>query len=109
MIRAKNGNIIFENQAELAVETKRRVKFLIDKEIEQVKEQATKDACTLMLPVIATCLYEAFGFGLKRFEKFAEYFDKHLSCISDGITTADQYEAWCKEQGYKCLIVEAEE
>lgn len=109
MKRCKNGEIHFKSQAELSIETKKRVETLIDKELEKVKLQATKDAGNIMLPVIATALYEAYGFGIKRIEKFVEYFNKHIECINDGVTTAEQYEEWCKEQGYKCLIVEAEE
>ncbi|MBP1924614.1 hypothetical protein J2Z76_000467 [Sedimentibacter acidaminivorans] len=78
------------------------------KEMEEAKIQATMDASTMMLPLIATSLYEAYGFGQKRIEKFIEYFNKHLECIGDGITSADQYEDWCKEKGYDCLIMEAE-
>lgn len=109
MKECKNGEIHFKNKAELSIETKKRVEYLIKQEMEKIRIQATKDAGTLMLPLIASALYEAYGFGEKRLEKFVEYFNKHLECLNDGIITVDQYEQWCKDQGYKCLIVEAEE
>lgn len=120
MKKAKDGRLIFDDIKDLNTEINRRIKPKVDKAIEEyhsmlesevgkVKVQATLDASTLMLPIISTCLYEAYGFGVKRIEKFVEYFNKHLECINDGITTPDQYQEWCKEQGYKCLIVEAED
>lgn len=120
MIKAKDGRLIFDDVKDLNKEIQRRIKPQVDEaikkyneslaeEIKKVKEQATIDAGTLMLPIIATALYEAYGFGEKRLEKFVEYFNKHLECINDGVTTADQYEDWCREQGYDCLIMEAEE
>lgn len=120
MKKAKDGRLIFDNTKDLTTEINRRIRPQLnaeidklhktyDEQIAKVKEQATVDASTMMLPIIATSLYEAYGFGYKRIEKFVEYFNKHLECINDGITTADQYVDWCKEQGYKCLIVEAED
>jgi hypothetical protein len=117
---AKNNPYNFNNKKEFNEAVNKKFKPLINaevvklqaayaKEIEGVKAQATLDASTMLLPMIATSLYEAYGFGQKRIERFVEYFNKHLECISDGVTTADQYEDWCKEKGYDCLIMEAED
>jgi len=70
MIKAKDGRLIFDNVKDLNAEINRRIKPQIDNEIENLhkrydeqienaKIQATKDASTMMLPVIAT----KFGSG----------------------------------------------
>lgn len=105
MIRAKNGNIIFKNQAELNTETNRRIDLILEKKAIEYKAEATERAMTLLLPIIGTVLYETFGFGQKRLDRFAEGFDKHLECIEEEVLTLEQYQNWCKEQGYACLIV----
>lgn len=109
MKRCKNGEIHFKNMAELNAETNRRIKLILEKEIKKYKQAATKEALILLLPLVCTALYEAYGFGEKRQEKFINYFQMHMECINDGITELEQYRAWCVEQGYKYFdVIEVE-
>lgn len=108
MIRAKNGNIIFKNQAELNAETNRRIKKILDKEIIKHKQEATQEALVLLLPMVCNALHESHGFGEKRLNKFIDRFMIHVECLQDGITGIDDYQEWCKEQGYTFIEVVVE-
>lgn len=116
MKRTKNGQIIFDNIKDLNEEINRKYKPKIDAAIREyhetlkvAKREATKDALILLLPIGCTALYEAYGFGEKRQDRFIEYFSTHMECIDKGITEIEQYREWCKEQGYKYFdVVEVE-
>lgn len=108
MIRTKNGEIHFKNQAELNKETNRRIKKILETEIVKYKQAATKEAMLLILPIAFTALHEAYGFGEKRLQRFADCFMLHMECINAGVTDLEQYKEFCEEQGYKVLEVEDE-
>lgn len=113
MKRCKNGQIIFDSTLDLTQEINRRVQPLIDKEIEkyhanleQAKIEATKEALILLLPIACTSLYEAYGFGEVRQQKFIDYFVKHMECVNMGVTDLEQYREFCVEQGLKYFEME---
>ena len=105
MITAKNGNIIFENRAELNLKTKELVRKEVAKLIDEAKRKSTEEALTLILPMACNALYECYGFGEKRLEKFIDQFMLHMECLQDGVTGLDDYAKWCKDQGYKFIDV----
>lgn len=110
MKRCKNGEIHFKNQAELSAETKRRVDLLIKKETDKIQDKLMKTVMLLMLPISCTALYEGYGFGEKRLEKFIEYFHTHMECINQGVTDLDQYKKFCEDQRWKYFeVMEVEE
>jgi hypothetical protein len=102
---AKNGNIIFKNRAELNLITKQKVYETIQDALKKAKQDATREAIELLIPIACTAIYEAYGFGEKRQEAFLEYMGRHLECIQDGVTTIDQYEDWCKDNKIKYFKV----
>ena len=75
------------------------------KEIEKAKIEATKEAMMLILPMSCNTLYEAYGIGEKRMEKFLEYFKIHLECLNKGITDLNDYAKWCEDNKIKFFDV----
>lgn len=116
VIRAKNGNLIFNDISDLNKEIQRRIQPKIDKAIEeyhekynaaveQAKTDATKEALALILPMTCNALYEVYGFGEKRLEQFIDKFMVHMSCLEQGVTDLSDYKEWCKDQGYSFIEV----
>ena len=116
MKRCKNGEIHFKNSFELNQFFNKKLKPIIDGEIEEyhknlekAKINSTKEALTLILPIACTSLYEAFGFAEKRQEKFIDCFTKHIECLNEGVTDLDDYQKWCKDNKIKYFeVVEVE-
>ncbi len=121
MIKAKNGNLIFENAADLNKEIQRKIQPKIDKAIEeyhekyntaveQAKTDATKEALLMIYPIACNAIYEAYGIGAKRMDKFLEYFSRHLECLNSGVTDVDDYKKWCEDEKIKYFdVVEVED
>lgn len=101
MKKTKDGKIIFDNTLELNRTIKQKIKPMIADITAQAKQEATKEALQLMFPIACNALYEAYGFGQKRQEQFLKYFNIHLQCLDEGVTTLDDYEKWCKDSKIK--------
>ena len=97
MIKHKNGSITFKNKHELKIEINKHLKPILAK----AKEEITENIEAMLIPIISTCLNEAFGMGEVRQDKFMKLFDTHMECLNDGVTSLDQYEEWCIDKGYK--------
>ena len=102
MIKAKNGNIIFRNTAELNNEIMRKM----SKAVETYHKTDTKNALNLFKPLALNALYEVPGVGEKRINQFLDRFNVHMECLQDGVVTPEEYRDWCLEQGYKVVEVE---
>ncbi len=121
MIKAKNGNLIFENAADLNKEIQRKIQPKIDKAIEeyhekynaaveQAKTDATRNALLMIYPIACNAIYEAYGIGAKRMDKFLEYFSRHLECLNMGVTDLEDYKKWCEDSGIRFHeVVEVED
>ena len=114
----RNNPYHFRNKKEFNAAVNKKIKPLINAEIEkyhknleQAKIDATNEALVLLLPIVCTSLYEAFGFAEVRQDKFLDYFSIHMQCIEDGVTSLDQYQQWCQDNNvryFKCIEVEKE-
>lgn len=80
-----------------------------EKAIEQAKIDAAKHVASLLVPLVINAMYEAYGIGPKRAEKFIEYFNRHIECVNEGVLNYNDYENWCKEMGYKFIKMEDED
>ena len=116
MIRTKDKKIIYDSIKEVSEDFNRRAKPMIDeaiadyhKKLEQAKQESTKEALILLLPIVCTSLYEAYNFGEVRQQKFIDYFVRHMECINLGVTDIEQYREFCVEQGLKFFDIEGVE
>lgn len=107
-IKAANGNIIFPDMKNVTdffnIKAKPMIEEAIENyhsKVEEVKQDATKEALILLLPIVCTSLYESYGFGEKRLQKFIEYFLIHMECINNGVTDLQQYKDFCKDQNWR--------
>lgn len=114
--KKKSQQIVFKDKHAFLQEINKRFKPLIDeeivkynatmaKEIEKAKIEATKEAMMLILPMSCNALYEAYGIGEKRMEKFLEYFKIHLECLNKGVTDLNDYAKWCEDNKIKFFDV----
>lgn len=78
----------------------------IDTVLEERKQTVTKDVLTALIPIISTCMYEAYGFGEVRQAKFFKYFSEHMECIEKGYTALEMYEKWCQDHNYMLYEME---
>lgn len=112
MIKAKNGNIIFKNVAELNKEIQRKMQPQINKAIEKYHEpvdkmkkdatvEGTKIAQNFLFCLACNALYEVPGIGDKRMDAFIKRLKVHQECVEEGIVTLTQYKDWCISKGYK--------
>ena len=106
--KAVNGNIIFPNMKSVTDFFNVKAKPMIDQaiedyhaKVEEVKQDATKEALILLLPIVYTSLYESHNFGDKRLQKFTEHFIIHMECINSGVTNLEQYKDFCKDQNWR--------
>lgn len=111
--KAKNGNIIFPDMKSVSEFFNIKAKPMIDqaiedyhKKLEQAKEDATKEALILMLPIACTSLNESYNFSEVRLQKFIDCFENHMSCINEGVTNLEQYKEFCKDEGWKFFDME---
>ncbi len=106
---------------ELNAEIQRKIQPKIDKAIEeyhekynaaveQAKTDATRNALLMIYPIACNSIYEAYGIGTKRMDKFLEYFSRHLECLNSGVTDVDDYKKWCEDEKIKYFdVVEVED
>ncbi len=119
--KKKQEQIIFNSKQEFNQAVNAKFKPLIDEEVKKLmqkyeaavseaKTNATREALMLILPIACNALYEAYGYREKRLEKFVKYFQVHMECLNEGITTLEDYKQWCQDQGYKFIdILEVED
>lgn len=114
MKHCKNGQIIFKNRAEFNAEVNKHFKPLIEKEVsskvQQAKDEAVKQVMNLMLPVLTTSLFNAYGYEESEQEPCIKQFIKNMNeCTEENIFEWDEYREFCEKKGKKYFEMEIEE
>lgn len=99
------GELRFKDKKAFNQAVNRHVKPIIEKE----KVKIVKDIWASIEPVISTCLYEAYGFGEVRQQKFFKYLKEHMLCLEEGYTVLEMYLRWCKDHNYSIYEVGQED
>lgn len=109
MIKAKDGRLIFDNVKDLNIEINRRIKPLIDKEIEKHSNAKVQEIMTMLLPVLSTSLYEAYKFSEEKQELCILRVIKNMTeCTEENIFEWDEYKEFCEKKGKKFFMMEVE-